>query len=145
MPHTTSNIGPIVFVRWREEIFVTDVLSVEAEIKKLRARAGETLTVLWIVSADVKLMSDDVRLALGRTVHALKHVLRQIHVIVEGTTFFARPTAASSPPRACRAAPAPRWRSTTRCSSAWSTSPRPTTSISAPAAALGETLNAERP
>ena len=88
MPHTTSNIGPIVFVRWREEIFVTDVLSVEAEIKKLRARAGETLTVLWIVSADVKLMSDDVRLALGRTVHALKHVLRQIHVIVEGTTFL---------------------------------------------------------
>ena len=65
-----------------------NVLAAETEIKKQRTRAGETLTVLWIVSADVKLMSNDTRLAVARTVHALKHVLRQIHVVVEGTGFL---------------------------------------------------------
>ncbi len=88
MPQTTSHIGPIVFVRLREEIHVADVLAVEVEMRKLRARTGETLTIVWIVSADVKLMPDETRLALTRTVHSIAHLLRQVHIIVEGSTFL---------------------------------------------------------
>jgi hypothetical protein len=88
MAHIISNIGPIVFVRWKDEILVADILAVEAEVRKQRARAGESLTILWIVSPDVKLMSNEARLALGRAVHMLKHALKQVHVVVEGTGFL---------------------------------------------------------
>jgi hypothetical protein len=88
MPHAISNIGPILFVRWRDEILVADVLAIEAEIKKRRARAGEELTILWIVSADVRLMSNEVRIAIGRAVQSTKHCFRSAHVVVEGTGFL---------------------------------------------------------
>jgi hypothetical protein len=88
MPYRLSNIGPIVFVRWQDEILAADALAIEADIKKRRVRAGEPLTVLWIIPAALKLVSGEARAALDRAVGAMKDSFRHVHVVIEGAGFL---------------------------------------------------------
>jgi len=87
MPCAVSYIGPIIFVRWRDDVQLSDVLVIEAEVKKQRARVGEPLTVAWIVPATVALLASEARPAFGRAIHGMRHNFQAIHVVIEGSGF----------------------------------------------------------
>jgi hypothetical protein len=87
MPYASSHIGPIFFVRWRGEIQLADGLPIEFEVKKYRARSHEPLTMIWIVPADLKPMSDGTRLAFSRAIIAVRQHCRDFHVVLEGSGF----------------------------------------------------------